>query len=313
MTQYLIVPLFAPEQSKIEELTITAANQNLLLQNHYPECLVLDFDFLLMRAKSKETATAIAQNHVIELKTLCATHQHTLAKTTVQPMGEAGSGLFLSAGASLDPMLDCFIYSGHYARYDKTLSKQSDKGLQLNIETEKILMTAEGQQAGFIQHLPEAHTVPDDLSKEKVATENLFNHTYFVTIDDTLVKELNTPLCFPLPCLVPKNQLVAQSGPLLLGFNYSPSYWAARKRAPLFFHSDGTPLIEQPYLFLLQTTPHNVTLAYATRQALAELCAQKYYFDDGSLVRFEDIKMLDTQTRFLAIKGYKDTAPDFLF
>lgn len=304
MTQYLIIPLLEPDQSRIENLTITAVNQNTLLKNDYPECLLLDLDLLLTLSKSKAATTAMTEHNIINLKTLCDKHQRALAKTTLQNMGEAGSGLFLSAGTSLDPTLDCFIYSGHYLRYDKTFSKQSDKGLQVTIEADKILITAEGQQAGFIQHLPEAHTVPDDLTKETVATENLFSHTYFVTVDHTMVKELNTTLCFPLRCLVPQNSLVSDHTPLLLGFNYSPSYWAARKRAPLFFHVDGTPLAEQPYLFLLQTASHKVTLAYATRQALTKLCAQKYYRDEESCIYFSGIDVLDTQTRFLAVKGH---------
>ena len=304
MTQYLIVPLLAPEQSRVENFTLTAANQKTLLKNNYPECLLLDLEFLFTLSKSKAATTAMTEHNVIDLKTLCAKHQRALAKTTLQDMGDAGCGLFLSANAVLDPMLDCFIYSGHYLRYDKTFSTQSDKGLQIHIEAEKILITAEGQQAGLIQHLPKAHTVPDDLTKETVATENLFSHTYFVTIDQTMAQGLETNLCFPIRCLVPQNTLVADNTPLLLGFNYSPSYWAARKRAPLFFHLDGTPLIEQPYLLLLHTASHKVTLAYATQQALAEICAQKYYLDEESCIHFSEINVLDTQTRFLAVKGY---------
>jgi hypothetical protein len=302
MKPYLIIPLSSTNQKmRIEPIDITAENQNTLLKTDYPECLLLDLNFVTALSQSKAAKTAVAEQLAIPLQTLCAKHQHALQSTLVQDMGDAGVGAFLKAYATLDPEQDCFIYSGLYLRYDKIRSKQSDKGMQLQIEEEKILITAEGQRAGLLQHLPEAHTIPDDLTEETVAAENLFQHTYFVYVDSKTVPELTTPLCFPLRCLIPRTCITAHRTPLLLGFNYSPSYWAARKRAPLFFHQDGTPLVQQPYLFLLQTAQHKITLAYATEQAVTELCAQKYFYDKDTLIPFESINLLDKENRFLAV------------
>lgn len=304
MTSYLIIPLLDPNQSsRIEKFSITPENQQALLKKYYPECLVLDLHFVLTLSKNQEALKALKTDNVIDLETLCTKHRHAFHTTQLHPMGDAGTGVFLSPYTTLDPDLDCFIYSGHYFCYDQRFSKKSDKGLQIQIADNKILITAEGQRAGLIQHLPTDHTVPEDLSKQHVATENLFSQTYFVTIDATTVPGLDTHLCFPLRCLKPKIKITAGNTPLLLGFNYSPSYWAARKQAPLFFHPDGTLLMEQPYLFLLQTAEHKVTLAYATQKALAELCAQKYCLHDNSCIDFESVKLIDTENRFLAIQG----------
>lgn len=303
MTSYLIISLLDPyHASRIEHIAITAENQNALLQNYYPECLVIDLAYITALSKSQAVINAINEQNIIDLALLCTKHQHACRVTQLQPMIEAGTGLFLSAHASLDPASACFIYSGHYGRYDTILRKQSDKALQINLDTDKILITAEGQRAGFIQHLPAAQTVPEDLAKEKSATENLFNHTYFVRLDPDMVPELKAPLTFPLRCLVPETRITANDTPLLLGFNYSPSYWAARKRAPLFFHPDGTLLSEQPYLFLLHTAAHNVTIAYATRQALADLCGRKYFFQGNARIDLDYVTSLDIQTRFLAVR-----------
>lgn len=306
MTSHLIISLLDPyHASRMEHLSLTAENQNALLQNNYSECLVMDLEYITALSKTQTVINAINEQNIIDLATLCIKHQHACGLTQSQSMTEAGTGLFLSAHTSLDPAFDCFIYSGHYGRYDKIFSKKSDKALQIHLAADKILITAEGQRAGLIQHLPAAETVPEDLIKEKVATENLFNHTYFVRLDRDMVPELKAPLYFPLRCLVPKTRITASDTPLLLGFNYSPSYWAARKRAPLFFHSDGTLLSEQPYLFLLQTRSSHVILAYATRQALADLCATKYYQYKDTHITLDAVKFLDTENRFLAIQGHE--------
>jgi hypothetical protein len=298
MAKYLIIPLASSKEViSIKEVEFTFENFQALMTSIYQDCLVID----LALALSLTHLQRAAMQAIIPLEKIRAQHQHAAKSLLMQDMGPAGVGVFLTKGSTLNPPEDCLIYSGLYIPYGKGFETRSEKGFRLQLEEEKILILGDGQLSGYVQHLPEAHTIPDDLLRLNAAAANLTKQSCLVYIDQSLVPGLERSLYLPMRCLVPRIKTQAVDVPLLLGFDYSPSYWFARERAPLLFDPYGNLLAQQAYLLALRSKSHGLVLAYATEKAVQQVCQQHYFSVDNELFYFKEIKKRDALERFIAL------------
>ncbi|MCD6047330.1 MAG: hypothetical protein K0S08_977 [Gammaproteobacteria bacterium] len=300
MAKYLVIPLVSPKDAiDIKEIEFTLENFQALMASDYQNCLVID----LALALSFTQLPPEASQEIIPLEKMRAQHQHASKSLLIQEMGAAGVGVFLAKGATLDPQDDRLIYSGLYTPYGNGFETRSDKGFSIQQEGKKILILGEGQLSGYVQHLPEAPTIPDDLLKLNAAAANLIKQSCIISIGPNLAPELKQALYLPIRCLVPSIKIQAVDSPLLVGFDYSPSYWFARERAPLFFDQDGQVLVQQPYLLALSSPRHGLVLAYATEQAVQQVCQQGYFPIENDHIYFKDINKYDPEKRFVAIES----------